>query len=375
MNTAVLDIGKTNAKVVLVSDAGEEVAERRMPNRVLPGPPYPHFDAEALWAFALGALRDLAPLGISAIVPVTHGACAALVDEGGALALPVLDYEHPGPDAARATYGPPPFDETGSPPLAGGLNLGAQLHWLETAFPAGFSRAASLLPWPQYWAFRLCGVMAAEVTSLACHTDLWAPRAAAPSTLARRRGWDALLPPLRAAGEVLGSVRGEVAVATGLDPATPVLCGIHDSNASLLPYLGTRCGVLSTGTWIVAMALGTPVPALDPARDMLVNVAADGTPVPTALFMGGRLYEEALADGAPEAGAAREAGRRSARRLREIGARPPVHVEGPFASNEAFMAALSEELGSPARKGSGAGTTRGAALLARGVRADRVGRG
>ena len=365
-NTAVLDIGKTNAKLVLVSEAGEEVAGRRMPNRVLPGPPYPHFDVEALWDFAVSSLRDLAPQGIGAIVPVTHGACAALVDEDGALALPVLDYEHPGPDAARATYAPPPFAETGSPPLPGGLNLGAQLHWLAAAFPDGFARARHLLPWPQYWAWRLSGAMAAEVTSLGCHTDLWAPHDGAPSSLARARGWDALLPPLRRAGEVLGPVRPEVAAATGLDPATPVLCGIHDSNASLLPYLGTRCGVLSTGTWVIAMALGTDAPALDPSQDMLLNVAADGTPVPSARFMGGRRYDEALAAGEPAEEAAREAAGRSAEVLRAVGAAGPVHVEGPFAANGAFMSALSDALGAPARRGTGAGTTRGAAMLARG---------
>ena len=42
-------------------------------------------------------------------------------------------------------------------------------------------------------------------------------------------------------------------------PGTPVLTGIHDSNASLLPHLIDRkppFAVVSTGTWVIAMAIG-----------------------------------------------------------------------------------------------------------------------
>ena len=40
---------------------------------------------------------------IDTIVPVTHG-CAAALLAGDALALPVLDYEHDGPDATGAAF-------------------------------------------------------------------------------------------------------------------------------------------------------------------------------------------------------------------------------------------------------------------------------
>lgn len=368
MAIAVLDIGKTNAKVVLIDDTGRTLEERRRPNTVLPGPPYPHFDVEGLWAFLLEALRDFAPQ-IDSIVPVTHGACAALVDKTGALALPVLDYEHDGPDTTRDTYAPPPFAETGSPALPGGLNVGAQLHWLETSFPEGFAKAHRLLFWPQYWAWRLTGAQAAELTSLGCHTDLWDPAIAAPSTLAQARGWDALLPSLRAADSALGAITAEVAAATGLPPKTPVMTGIHDSNASLLPYLAAApCGVLSTGTWVIAMALGASDPQLDPARDTLLNVAADGTPVPTARFMGGRERDAAIASGTPEAKADTQIARHAAARLAEIGARGPTYVEGPFASNRIFLETLRAETGRDVRTSdNGAGTTRGAATLAAGA--------
>ncbi|WP_349361152.1 FGGY family carbohydrate kinase [Stappia sp.] len=363
---AVIDIGKTNAKVLLVAPDGTEVAERRCPNTVVPGPPYPHFDAARLWDFVVSALAGFAPK-VGAIVPVTHGACAALVRADGELAGPVLDYEFDGPDETRATYAPPPFAETGSPPLAGGLNLGAQLHWIERTCPDVLCAAEMLLPWPQWWAWRLSGVAASEVTSLGCHTDLWDPHRAVPSSLARARGWDRLLPPMRRAGDILGPLRASVAEETGLHPATPVLTGLHDSNASLLPYLSAQpCGVLSTGTWIIACALGGAPVKLDPAADMLLNVAVNGAPVPTARFMGGRLRAERVEAGAPRADVDREIGHLAGLRLQEIGADGPVFVEGPFSASPAFIEGVAEATGRPAIPGEGAGTSRGAARLVTG---------
>ncbi len=109
-----------------------------------------------------------------------------------------------------------------------------------------------------------------------------------------RMGWRALFPPLRGAAEVLGPVLPAVAAATGLAPETPVLCGIHDSNASLVPHLDAPQprAVLSTGTWMIVMALGGQQRPLDPARDLLINVNARGAPVPTARYMAGREFDE-----------------------------------------------------------------------------------
>ena len=52
------------------------------------------------------------------------------------------------------------------------------------------------------------------------------------------------------------------------------MCGAHDSNASLVPYLASRHDpftVLSTGTWVIIMAVGGKAP-IDEKADMLANV-------------------------------------------------------------------------------------------------------
>ena len=46
-HVAVIDIGKTNAKLALVDgNTLAEIAVVTRPNKVLPGPPWPHFDLE-----------------------------------------------------------------------------------------------------------------------------------------------------------------------------------------------------------------------------------------------------------------------------------------------------------------------------------------
>lgn len=413
---AVIDIGKTNAKLLSIDLAtGTETTIARRANTVLTDGPYPHFDIDGLWSFILAALRDLGRSHpVDAISITTHGACAALVDAQGALALPVLDYEYDGPDRLAADYDAlrPAFAETGAPRLPVGLNLGAQLHWLARCFPEGFARTRHILMYPQYWAFRLSGTAASEATSLGCHTDLWQPYAADFSSLVTRMGWDTLFPPLRPASATLGTLRPAIAAETGLSTTTPVLCGIHDSNASLLPWLGSGepRAVLSTGTWMITMSIGAAAIPLDPARDTLVNVNAKGAPVPTARFMAGREFEEIAGTTPPDTTEADEAavldadlmalpsrhpmtgpfpgqtfgwtGPEPQGALRTaaasfyvalmgaacldlIGAMGEIVVEGPLARNRGFARMLASATARPVLlAGAGAGTGLGAALLA-----------
>ncbi|TPW30254.1 FGGY-family carbohydrate kinase [Pararhizobium mangrovi] len=432
-HVAVVDIGKTNAKMALVDlMTTSEIAVRRQPNRVLQGPPYPHYDIEALWAFILAGLREFqAQHGVDAITVTTHGACAALLDAGGDLAAPVLDYEHDGPDTLSMRYNPirPAFTETGTPRLPLGLNLGAQLFWQFETFPWIRQRTRTILTYPQYWTYRLCGVASNEVTSLGCHTDLWNPHEGAFSSLVERMGWGGLMAPVRKATEQLGTLEPAIAAQTGVPEGTPVVCGIHDSNASLYPHLAAGdppFAVVSTGTWVICMAVGGKAVSLDPSRDTLINVNAFGNPVPSARFMGGREFErlmegrrrdctaadvDAVLKGgamllpAVENGSGPFQGRRpewtvdeaslpdgeryaavscylammTATCLEMVGAAGSTIVEGPFAMNAVYRNVLAAATKRPVVAVEGTGTSIGAAMMidahagrARPARAERT---
>jgi sugar (pentulose or hexulose) kinase len=295
---AVLDIGKTNAKVVVIdAETGKEIAAVRTSNSVTTSGIYPHYDIESLWAFAVKALKTfVTDPGFDAISITTHGASAVLLDAAGNLALPAIDYEHHYPDAVNEAYDRlrPSFNETFSPRLSGGLNLGAQLHYQKSTFPELFANVTAIVTYPQYWAWRLTGVAANEVTSLGCHTDLWNPRTGSYSALIDTLDLRDLMAPLRSAFDVLGPVLPKIANEIGLPSGVPVYCGIHDSNASLLPHLVGReppFSVVSTGTWVINFAVGGDLAHLDPARDVLANVDAYGRAVPSSRFMGGREFE------------------------------------------------------------------------------------
>lgn len=295
---AILDIGKTNAKTVLLNaDTGEEIAVHRTPNTVLRDGLYPHYDIEALWSFFIQSLKTFATEpGFDAISITTHGASAVLLDKKGELAMPMLDYEHDYGPEIRAAYAriKPPFEETFSPTLSLGLNVGAQLHYLKTKFPDNFADVHCILTYPQYWAYRLTGIASVEVTSLGCHTDLWRPKSGTYSSLVESLGLEGKFPPLRSAFDALGTLRPEIADEIGLSPPVPVHCGLHDSNASLLAHLMDRkppFAVVSTGTWVVSFAVGSDLVGLDPKRDTLANVDAYGRAVPSARYMGGREFD------------------------------------------------------------------------------------
>lgn len=418
---AILDIGKTNAKVVVLDAAGgEEIAARRMPNTVLRDDPYPHYDIEALWRFFLASHAEFArEPGYDAISITTHGASAALVAEDGTLAMPVLDYELEYPAEIHAAYAAikPDFKDTFSPSLSLGLNLGAQLHYLKTVFPADFARTHFIFTYPQYWAWRLTGIAASEVTSLGCHTDLWLPKQSTFSALVDGLDIRGKFPPLRSAFDALGNVLPEIAKEIGLDKPIPVHCGIHDSNASLLAHLMDREGpfsVVSTGTWVVSFAVGGNLGGLDPKRDTLANVDAYGRAVPSARYMGGREFDimteglsiplatelpdivarvlerqmMALPSAVPGCGpyphsalrwinaetasdeeryvaACIYAALMTETCLHLLGADGPVIVEGPFAGNTTYLDALANFTGRAVEAITGStGTALGAGLLA-----------
>ncbi|MFK5980468.1 MAG: FGGY family carbohydrate kinase [Rhizobiaceae bacterium] len=303
----IIDIGKTNAKFALVdAHSRTEIAVRTMPNTVLMSSPYPHFDIDLIWDFIKRSIRELnQEHAIQAISITTHGACAALVDEDGNLALPVLDYEYVGPEKLAEDYAKarPDFSTSFSPRLPAGLNLGAQLYWQQNAFPNEFERARWIIPYPQYWGFRLCEIAATEITSMGCHTDMWNFQTNDYSDLVIENSWREKLPPMLCASDILGPVCKSQAEELGLGENVPVYCGIHDSNASLLPYLLDReapFSVVSTGTWVIVGSPGGDLKNLDKNRDCLANIDVFGQPVPSARFMGGREFSRLIKESEPQ---------------------------------------------------------------------------
>lgn len=293
---AVLDLGKTNAKLSVVGADGVVLEQVATANRILPPPPYRHHDLAGLEAWLLDTLAELGTRhAIEAFVPCTHGGTGALVGDDAAL-MPMLDYESPLPAEIAAAYRAEADDfheRGGSQFMIGSAHSARQLLYFERAWPEAFAAARAYLHTPQYWAWRLSGVLASEITSFAAQSHLWCTPERRPAAIVARHGWERLLPPMTPAWATLGPIRPEVAARTGLDPATRVICGIHDSSANFYRYQAAGLSdfvVLSTGTWIVALTDRSGVDFRVERPGWSCNADVHGRPVPGMLTMGGREF-------------------------------------------------------------------------------------
>jgi len=365
--TLVIDIGKSNAKLLFMDAAGQVQAQYSRPNASVTSPlAYPALDVAGLAEWMQSSVRQ-APLRqrCGRVIASTHGAAmVALGEESGVsdLAWAPLDYEfegvQPQGDAQLAAVGAAAdsFRATLSPHLPAGLNAARQLDWMQNTHPDAWRRTRCLLPYAQYWAWLLSGVASSEVSSLGCHTHLWQPVAGRFSDWALGRGWAALFAPLRPAWDVLGPVRPAIAATWGLPPNCLVHVGVHDSNACLARYLAVHAPpqatapltIVSSGTWTVLMAPGANADSLDAQKDMLGNVSVTGHVTPTARFMGGREFAVLLDGASPDAATDADL-----RQVRDSGthAWPSFASQGgPFAGRAGRLTRGGRDVGGPWRQ-------------------------
>lgn len=302
---AVIDIGMTNKKVAVYDGSlGLVGIRKKVFEPKLVGGIEAH-DLAGMEEWFVETLRDFASESdIGAIAVTTHGATFVCADAAGNPVAPCLFYTHePGGEFQRRFYdmaGDPRELQaaTGTPNFSALINPAKGLFLLKELYPAEFESAALVLPYPQYWGMRLTGKAGVEGTFIGCHTYLYDWKRGGYSSVAEKLGIAKKLPfPLKDSWEALGTIKPAIAAATGLKPDTIVTMGIHDSNASLLPYLvkdsGTDFVVNSTGTWCVLMH---PQEEYGFAPDELgkvvfFNRSAYNKPVKTAIFLGGKEYE------------------------------------------------------------------------------------
>jgi sugar (pentulose or hexulose) kinase len=283
---AVLDVGKTNAKLIAFSRDGRIVEQLRHPQQIATENGLRVLDVDGIFHWLEAALAEIGGRRrLSGLMVSTHGATCALIGEDNALAAPILDYEQDFPAEASAEFAriAPPFSDTYSPDLPGGLNFARTIFFQEWTDPTLVKRARHILTYPQYWCWRLSGALASEISFLGCHSHLWNPLAGRFSSLAVDRGWADKFPPFAPAGALIGDRDG-----------LAVHNGVHDSNAALFYYrsLGfSDFTLISSGTWMIIFNPDCPLDRLDPTRDMLANATVEGAPVATIRFMGGREYD------------------------------------------------------------------------------------
>lgn len=173
--------------------------------------------------------------------------------------------------------------QTSSPPM-GMLNAGFQLYWLKYHKPELFRKIHRSLFLPQYLSYLVTGRQCMDLTSIGCHTGLWNFADVDFHSWVYDEWMQNVLAPISQE-----PVAGYVDVA---GKQVPVGIGLHDSSASLLPYLYMSEEpfiLVSTGTWAVTMNPfnRSPLTAEELVNDVLVYMLPNGDPVKSSrVFMG-----------------------------------------------------------------------------------------
>ena len=305
---AAVDLGATSGRVIVGRvGAGELRLDdvHRFPNGPVELPDGLHWDILGIYrevieglrrAHAAGGTEPVASIGID-----SWGVDFGLLDEAGALLGNPFHYRDGrnagvvGPVHARI-----PAERLYARTGIQHMQINTVYQLAAAAADPAFPAARTMLLVPDLLAYWLTGAPAVERTN-ASTTGLLDPQTG-------DWAWDvvdavgiprALLGPIRQPGERLGTLRTEVADATGLPATTPLtLVGSHDTASAVVavPLEGDRAAWISCGTWgLVGVELDRPVLGEASRLENFTNeLGVDGTVRYLRNVMGLWLLSESL---------------------------------------------------------------------------------
>lgn len=331
----VIDIGMTNKKVAVYDEKLnlKELVYKSFEPILVQDPltknQIPSYDLESIKNYFAQEIKTFATkYQIEAISVSTHGATAVCIDKEGNQTVPCIFYTYDPDEKSeensteksaenleksensikKSTEFQKEFyklcgnpktlqKETLTPRLSALINLAKGIFFAKTHFPQLFEKTQTILNFPQYWTYLLTGKKLYEQTFLACHTYLLNHQTNEWSNLAQKLQIQNKLPQdfvptCSSAGKVLP----QVAKKLGLSENVIVAAGIHDSNASLLPYLLKSANedfiLNSTGSWCVLLhplKKGEKAFCSDDeiGKAVFFNKSALNQPVKTSIFLGG----------------------------------------------------------------------------------------
>ena len=289
----VLDIGKTNVKLTFVDSSNNKTIKffkTKQKNIYRHGIKILNSNSIFEWA-----LKKITYIGrkhnLDKFVCTAHGTSIALISYDDKELLACTDYEYKF-DKLFNSYKKiaPKFNESFSPFLENGLNIGQQIYYLYKRKQKLIKETKYILNYPQYIVWKLTSGFSSEISYVGCHTHLWDFKRNKLSSFVKKIKLEKKFPKIRKAWDTIGQRKiGESNL--------KIINGIHDSNASYLYFKNSdikNFTLVSTGTWYIIFNQKTPLKNLNPSLDMLANIDVFGKPVPTMRFMGGREYDHLM---------------------------------------------------------------------------------
>lgn len=253
---AIFDIGKTNKKLILFDEALNIVSQTETVfPEIRDDDGFECDDVDNLISWMQKSFKELTESEEYEVIALnfsTYGATLAFLDEAGNKTAPVYNYLKEMPKGLLEEFykkygGVEEFSRKTASPALCMLNSGLQIFWLKNKKPDYWHKTKYILHFPQYVSYIFTGEIASEYTSIGCHTALWDFDA---MTYHKWLTDEAItLPqPVSNATTFDTEINGKT-IKTGI--------GIHDSSASLVPYLKANQGkefiLVSSGTWAINM--------------------------------------------------------------------------------------------------------------------------
>lgn len=291
----IYDIGKTNKKVLVFSEAGkviDEYSEQFPETADEDGFPCENLDKLTEWVLGqYNLLRKNENYHIKAINFATYGASFVHIDNEGKPLTPLYNYLKPLNETIKEQFLSKYFHNSADEfalntdsPFMGMLNSGLQLYWLKHTRPQLWNKIQYSLHLPQYLSFLFTTKAVSDYTSVGCHTGLWDSKKQQYHSWTMMEDIDKKLAPLTSsaiAGEKDGIVIGT---------------GVHDSSSAIIPYLRQYKEpfvLISTGTWCINLNPfnATPLTPEELQKDCLCYLQADGKPVKASRIFLGKEHE------------------------------------------------------------------------------------
>jgi sugar (pentulose or hexulose) kinase len=293
---AIFDIGKTNKKLLLFDESFSLLFQNEIVfDEIMDDDGFACEDIDRLLKWINDSILGVVfgnDFEIKAINFSTYGATLVFLDENGNRVAPVYNYLKQMPDGLLDNFyaqqgGIEEFSRKTASPALGMLNSGLQIYWLKNTKPQIWYRVKHILHLPQYISYIHTGKILSDYTSIGCHTALWDFD---KMKYHRWLGNEQIDLPAPAANSTVfkKNVNGKW-INIGI--------GIHDSSASLVPYLKAASGnkfiLISTGTWAINMNPFShePLTADQLKKDCLCYLSIDKQQVKSSRLFLGHIHE------------------------------------------------------------------------------------
>jgi len=312
---AILDVGKTNKKLLLFDEQYRVVWERSVTFDSATdedGESCEDLGRLTSWIReSLTTASALPDFRIRAVNFSAYGASFVHLGEDGQPVSPLYNYLKAYPETLRKKFyksygGEVTFSMLTASPVLGSLNSGMQLYRIKHQLPDLYASIHCSLHLPQYLSYLLTGKVFSEITSIGCHTNLWNFAQKHYHEWVYREGIiDKLAPivPSTSVQPLAGGIATEIAgggprsIASGRAAKIVVGVGLHDSSASMIPYLESfrePFVLISTGTWCITMNpfSDAPLTVAELQQDCLCYMSYVGRPVKAARLFAGHDHEQ-----------------------------------------------------------------------------------